>query len=105
MTGNHHRIDSSDGQPSSSSSPRVSHPEPQPSNRFTSLIGSQKIATLSDFDLEDGTVMHDVQVAYKTWGKLNAKKDNCMVICHALTGSADVEDWCAPFEYAITEVC
>lgn len=73
---------------------RISHPDPPPSNRFTSLISSQKIATISEFELEDGTQMHDIQVAYKTWGKLNDKADNCMVICHALTGSADVEDWC-----------
>jgi homoserine O-acetyltransferase len=35
-------------------------------------------------------------VAYKTWGKLNAAGDNVMVICHALTGSSDVEDWWGP---------
>lgn len=32
-------------------------------------------------------------VAYKTWGKLNERRDNVMIICHAFTGSADVEDW------------
>lgn len=77
----------------SSSGYRISHPSPIPSNRFSSLIGNQKIATVDHFELETGDVLQDVQVAYKTWGKLNAAKDNCMVICHALTGSADVEDW------------
>lgn len=71
----------------------ISYPSPPPSNTFSSLIQSQKIATVDAYELECGEVLHDVQVAYKTWGKLNAQKDNCMVICHALTGSADVEDW------------
>lgn len=73
---------------------KISHPDPQPSNRFSQLISSQEIAILDTFELESGDVLQDVQVAYKTWGRLNDRKDNCMVICHALTGSADVEDWC-----------
>jgi homoserine O-acetyltransferase len=77
----------------STSKPVISHPQPAPSNKFSSLIASQKIATVDSFTLESGIELQDVQVAYKTWGKLNAKRDNCMVICHALTGSADVEDW------------
>lgn len=73
---------------------KLSHPDPQPSNRYSRLIAQQEIATVDHFELENGDDLQDVQVAYKTWGKLNDKRDNCMVICHALTGSADVEDWC-----------
>lgn len=40
--------------------------------------------------------MQNVPVAYKTYGKLSADADNAMVICHALTGSADVGDWWGP---------
>lgn len=40
--------------------------------------------------------MLDVPVAYKTWGHLNTAGDNVMVICHALSGSADVADWWGP---------
>lgn len=69
------------------------HPDPQPSNKYSRLIASQEIAVIDPFQLENGDTLQEVQVAYKTWGKLNDKKDNCMVICHALTGSADVEDW------------
>ncbi|KAJ3190745.1 homoserine O- acetyltransferase [Irineochytrium annulatum] len=53
----------------------------------------QSIARLPTFEAECGEVLTDVPVAYKTWGKLNDSASNCMVICHALTGSADVEDW------------
>ena len=54
-----------------------------------------------NFTLECGTELHALPVAYKTWGVLNETRDNVMVICHAFTGSADVEDWCV-FIYTFT---
>ena len=62
---------------------------------LTSLI-SQQYTTLPSFTLDCGITLYDVPVAYKTWGALNATRDNVMVICHAFTGSADVEDWWGP---------
>ncbi|KAF7304291.1 AB hydrolase-1 domain-containing protein [Mycena chlorophos] len=56
----------------------------------------QSVCIVPTFELECGTELRDAPVAYKTWGRLNAAKDNVMVICHALTGSADVEDWWGP---------
>ena len=32
------------------------------------------------------------QVRYNTWGELNAAGDNCVVVCHALTGNASLDD-------------
>ncbi|EKG13643.1 Alpha/beta hydrolase fold-1 [Macrophomina phaseolina MS6] len=32
-------------------------------------------------------------VAFKTWGRLSARADNALVVCHALTGTADVARW------------
>ncbi|ORY32880.1 putative homoserine O-acetyltransferase [Naematelia encephala] len=67
----------------------------QASNPFSALI-NQSIAILPTFTLESGVQLREVPVGYKTWGKLNDARDNCLVICHALTGSADVEDWWGP---------
>jgi len=61
-------------------------------NPFGDLI-QQQIAIVPSFTLESGATLKDIPVAYKTWGKLNERADNVLVICHALTGSADVEDW------------
>ncbi len=43
-------------------------------------------------DLEGGGRLERVQVAFRSWGKLNAAGDNAVLVCHALTGSADVDD-------------
>jgi homoserine O-acetyltransferase/O-succinyltransferase len=59
---------------------------------FSSAI-AQTLFTVDDFELESGIHLRPAQVAYKTWGSLNDTKDNVMIICHAFTGSADVEDW------------
>lgn len=42
---------------------------------------------------ELGGELPSVRIAYRTWGKLNARKDNVILICQALTGSADADAW------------
>ncbi|KAF7342260.1 Homoserine O-acetyltransferase [Mycena venus] len=49
--------------------------------------------TLPKFDLECGITLPSVNVSYKTWGTLNAERNNVMVICHPFTGCADVGKW------------
>jgi homoserine O-acetyltransferase len=105
----------------------VVHPPSAPpqgaSNRFARLIPAQSIATVSEFTLESGVTLNNITVGFRTWGKLNQRfvhllrphsfthqadlshlvhsKDNVMVICHALTGSSDVEDWCISFFFLV----
>lgn len=45
------------------------------------------------FKLENGKRLRQLQIVYQTFGKLNAKKDNVVWVCHALTANADVFDW------------
>lgn len=45
------------------------------------------------FKLESGKKISDLQIAYHTYGALNAKKDNVIWVCHALTANSDVFDW------------
>ena len=40
------------------------------------------------FVLEGGGQLHDVTVAFETWGTLNPEADNAILVCHALTGDS-----------------
>ncbi|KAF9918630.1 homoserine O- acetyltransferase [Lobosporangium transversale] len=68
----------------------------QPENPFSKLVPTQTIAIVPEFTLSSGHTLYQVPVAYHTWGALNEAGDNVMIICHALSGSADVEDWWGP---------
>lgn len=46
-----------------------------------------------NFELESKEVLVEAQVRYNTYGRLNAKKDNVLVVCHALTGNSKLDVW------------
>jgi len=56
-----------------------------PETRFLALPGP--------LELELGGRLERVDVGYRTWGTLDAEGGNAVVVCHALTGSADAELW------------
>src|SRR5262249_39572812 len=45
------------------------------------------------FLLESGGALRPVKLHYAVYGKLNKKRDNAILVCHALSGSARVGDW------------
>lgn len=68
---------------------------PGPTSPQSSLLScGQSYLLFPKLLLDSGVELQRAVLAYKTWGELDpVKKDNALVVCHALTGSADVEDW------------
>jgi homoserine O-acetyltransferase len=46
-----------------------------------------------EFILESGERLEEVTVAYRSWGNVANAEHRAILVCHALTGSADVESW------------
>lgn len=51
-----------------------------------------KLLAVPAFTCESGQQLEHVEVAYETWGTLNATRDNVVVLCHALTGDTHAGD-------------
>lgn len=45
------------------------------------------------FRLESGKRIKNLEIAYHSYGTLNAGKDNVVWVCHALTANSDVFEW------------
>ena len=43
--------------------------------------------------LELGGVLSNIEIAYHTYGSLNAERNNVVWVCHALTANSDPADW------------
>ncbi len=54
---------------------------------------TRRVDVPGDFALELGGTLKGARIAYRTWGSLAPAGDNAVVVCHALTGSADVDRW------------
>ncbi|KDO28415.1 homoserine O-acetyltransferase [Saprolegnia parasitica CBS 223.65] len=57
------------------------------------MEASKQVFHVPSFTLESGVTLEDVTVNYKTFGELNAARDNVLVVCHALTGNAALDTW------------
>ncbi len=51
---------------------------------------ARRYAEIGDLELESGASLPNVEVAYQTWGSLNAARDNAVLVLHALTGDSHV---------------
>ncbi len=56
------------------------------------LVETQRVVLFTEDDplvLEAGATIAPVEIAYETYGELNADRSNAIVVCHALTGDAN----------------
>ena len=54
------------------------------------------------FELECGAVLPALEIAYDTFGEMNAERSNIIWVCHALTANSDVADW---WPHTVEEGC
>ncbi len=47
------------------------------------------------FTLESGSIISDLEIAYKTYGNINSERDNIIWVFHAISGDSNVLDWWA----------
>lgn len=52
--------------------------------------GLLRRARIGDLSLESGAVLPDVELAYETWGELDDRASNAVLVPHALTGDTHV---------------
>jgi len=55
--------------------------------------GDFTFAEIEPFPLESGGSLQPVNLHYAIYGNLNERRDNAILVCHALSGSARVGDW------------
>lgn len=56
--------------------------------RLGDPVGRRRFCSVGDTHLEAGGFLPAVRVAYETWGRLNAARDNAVLVLHALTGDS-----------------
>ncbi|HKQ53474.1 MAG TPA: homoserine O-acetyltransferase [Pyrinomonadaceae bacterium] len=59
--------------------------------------GDFTFAEEEPFALDGGGTLRPVTLRYALYGELNAARDNAILVCHALSGSARVADWWPQF--------
>jgi homoserine O-acetyltransferase/O-succinyltransferase len=53
-------------------------------------VGRRRFADVGPLRLEAGATLPGVRVAYETWGRLSPRRDNAVLVLHALTGDSHV---------------
>lgn len=65
----------------------------QENERTAPTADERQFAEVGALTCETGGFLPSVQVAYETWGTLNAAKDNAVLVCHALSGDSHAIGW------------
>lgn len=62
-------------------------------DEYGTMNSDGETAVVQDFELESGERLPEARTRYRTWGRLNKQRNNAIVVCHALTGNANLESW------------
>jgi homoserine O-acetyltransferase len=57
------------------------------------MSAASRFSPREAFVTEAGVPLPGLELTWRSWGRLSAAADNAVVVCHALTGSSDVEAW------------
>lgn len=60
---------------------------------FAPFLMKQLFRYHQPFQCENGALLPELEIAFHTYGKMNAERNNVVWIFHALTASSDVADW------------
>ena len=53
-------------------------------------VGHRRFVSIGDVRLESGAVLPGARIAYESWGRLSPRRDNAILVLHALTGDSHV---------------
>ncbi|MDI9641160.1 homoserine O-acetyltransferase [Kamptonema cortianum] len=65
----------------------------QENERLTPSAAERQLVSVGSLNCSAGGYLHDIQVAYQTWGQLNNDASNAVLICHALSGDSNAAGW------------
>lgn len=66
-----------------------------PDNRSVGMVTPRIARFTEPLQLKSGAVIEEYELAYETYGTLNAERTNAVLICHALNASHHVAGWYA----------
>jgi homoserine O-acetyltransferase len=61
---------------------------PNALTRSVGLVRTKLLDVPGRFALDSGAWLDDITIAYETYGTLNSRRDNAILVCHALSGDA-----------------
>lgn len=65
----------------------------QENERLTASTSDRLICSIGTLKIRAGGCLENVEIAYETWGSLNADQSNAVLICHALSGDSHAIGW------------
>lgn len=65
----------------------------QMADEYGTMTSDGEKMVIETLHLDSGRILENAELCYMTWGELNEKRDNVIVVCHALTGNANLESW------------